>query len=258
MTTVGTYGVGLAAAVLSFDSLRGLAELLGFREQLTPLFPIAVDMYAAVVTRVWLGAGRHGRRVRAWAQLNAWLAIALSVAGNALYHALIAGYGAKKVVDRATGAVTYHVNPVIIVLVSAVPPVVLGLVVHLRTLITFERNTEKPAPAAPSPTPVDVDRPGGAEVVDAEPVDDGPGAALLPAQLVVDEALSFADGAERKAHALAELARLAAGGVDLSAAGFNQAMAVRYGVTVSSVEKWKQAWQRQQANALPPAMGRRG
>jgi hypothetical protein len=138
------------------------------------------------------------------------------------------------------------------VLVSAVPPVVLGLVVHLRTLITSENNAQTPlAPAAPSPTSVEVDRTRETEVVDAEPVDE------LFAPGPTEEALSFADGAERKAHALAELARLADAGVDLSAAGFNQAMAARYGVTVSSVEKWKRAWQGQ-AKALPPAMGAGG
>ena len=100
----GTYGgmlaVAVAAAVLSFSALAGLAELAGVaaglplpaggRFRLAWLLPIAVDAYAVTATRVWLRTAGTGR-TRGYARRNAVGAIpALSVAGNAAFYALTA------------------------------------------------------------------------------------------------------------------------------------------------------------------------
>lgn len=92
----GTYGgmlaVALAAAVLSFSALAGLAELAGVTASVQPdpggwvfrsawLLPIAVDAYAVTATRVWLRTAGTGR-TRGYARRNA---IGLSVAGNAAF-----------------------------------------------------------------------------------------------------------------------------------------------------------------------------
>ena len=97
----GTYGgmlaVAVAAAVLSFSALSGLAELAGVtaglplpaggRFRLAWLLPIAVDAYAVTATRVWLRTAGT-TRTRAYARRNAVGAIGLSVTGNAAYHAV--------------------------------------------------------------------------------------------------------------------------------------------------------------------------
>ena len=111
--------VAAAAAVLSFDALRGLALLCGFAPWLAWLLPVTIDAGAGAGAVAWLG--RHdgaGRR------FGRWLALALlatSVAGNALGHALAA----------------YATRPHwgVVVAVSAVAPAVLGAVVHLAVLI---------------------------------------------------------------------------------------------------------------------------
>jgi hypothetical protein len=251
LTTVGTFGVGGAAAALSFDSLRGLAELLGFRPVLTFLFPLAIDLYALVVTRVWLGAGDHGKDVRAWAARNTWLSILLSVAGNALYHALISGIWSHEVKDP-NGIVHIHVDAPIIVIVSAVPPIVLGLVVHLRTIITRDRNAIDEVAAASSDEAATTQQTAPAPealegvVVDAEPLNEEPAtppsALAMPALPAIEPSQDPRKQVEqRRRMAIEELQRLKTEGKDLSVAGFNQAFANRYRVSVPTVEKWKQA-----------------
>jgi hypothetical protein len=111
--------VAAAAAVLSFDALRGLALLCGFARPLAWLLPVVVDAGAAAGSLVWLG-GRAPRPARRFAR---WLALVLlgsSVAANALSHGL-AAYGARPAWW-------------VVVLVSGVAPAVLGAVVHLAVL----------------------------------------------------------------------------------------------------------------------------
>ncbi len=150
----GTYGgmlaVAVAAAVLSFSALSGLAELAGVtaglplpaggRFRLAWLLPIAVDAYAVTATRVWLRTAGTAR-TRAYARRNAVGAIGLSVAGNAAYHALTAAGVASLADVRAGWAV--------VVAVSAVPPVLLGLVGHLHALVSDDHGSAiAPAPVA--------------------------------------------------------------------------------------------------------------
>lgn len=153
----GTYGgmlaVAVAAAVLSFSALAGLAELAGVSGavplpagggfRLAWLLPIAVDAYAVTATRVWLRTAGTVR-TRRYARRNAIGAIALSVAGNAAYHALTAA-GVTSLADVRAGWV-------VVVAVSAVPPVMLGLVGHLHALVSEDH---RPTPAAsPAAGPV--------------------------------------------------------------------------------------------------------
>ena len=111
--------VAAAAAVLSFDALRGLALLCGFAPWLAWLLPVTIDAGAGAGAVAWLG-----RRAGPGRRFGRWLALALlatSVAGNALGHALAA----------------YATRPHwgVVVAVSAVAPAVLGAVVHLAVLI---------------------------------------------------------------------------------------------------------------------------
>jgi hypothetical protein len=156
----GTYGgmlaVAVAAAVLSFSALAGLAELAGVtatvplpaggRFRLAWLLPIAIDAYAVTATRVWLRTGATAR-TRIYARRNAIGAIALSVAGNAAYHALDAAGITSLMEARAGWAV--------VVAVSAVPPVMLGLVGHLHALVSDDSRptTTTTAPAGPPAVP---------------------------------------------------------------------------------------------------------
>ena len=160
----GTYGgmlaVAIAAAVLSFSALAGLAELAGVTStlplpaggqfRLAWLLPIAVDAYAVTATRVWLRTAGTAR-TRGYARRNAAGAIALSVAGNAAYHALDAA-GVTSLVDVRAGWA-------VVVAVSAVPPVMLGLVGHLHALVSDD-SRPAPVPAVVAPPLVQPSRTG--------------------------------------------------------------------------------------------------
>jgi hypothetical protein len=153
------FAVAVAAAVLSFSALAGLAELAGVtadvplpaggRFRLAWLLPIAVDAYAVTATRVWLRTAGTAR-TRGYARRNAIGAIGLSVAGNAAFHALVAA-GVVSLADVPAGWA-------VIVAVSAVPPVMLGLVGHLHALVSDDHRTAatpppagRPAATAPAP-----------------------------------------------------------------------------------------------------------
>lgn len=108
-----------AAAVLSFAALDELGALCGFGA-LSPLLPVVIDAGAAAGSVAWLARG--GGEARSFGRILALLLLGSSVAGNALSHALSA----------------YAVTPTwgVVVAVSAVPPAVLGAVVHLAVLAT--------------------------------------------------------------------------------------------------------------------------
>ncbi len=129
--------VAAAAAVLSFAALRDLALLCGFSRNLGWLLPVVVDAGAAAGSRVWLG-GREAGPARRFARALALGLLTLSVAANALGHGLAA----------------YRLAPPwwVVVVVSAIPPAVLGAVVHLAVLV----GRPEPAPA-PSVTAEDED-----------------------------------------------------------------------------------------------------
>lgn len=117
---LGMTVTAISAAVSSFSGLRSLAAATGWPEALSPLFPLTVDAYAMTATRVWLSGSTGSERARRFARWNAIMAIGLSLVGNAVWH-LIA-------------AQVLAVSWVIVVLVGAVPPAVLGLLSHLAVL----------------------------------------------------------------------------------------------------------------------------
>ncbi|GAA5174942.1 hypothetical protein GCM10023321_79880 [Pseudonocardia eucalypti] len=124
-----------SAAVASFSGLRGLAAAAGWPEHLAWLLPVTVDAYAMTSTRLWLAGRARHTRTRRFAAANALGAIAGSVVGNAIYHAL------------STGLLT--VTWPIVVSVGAVPAAVLGLIAHLHALHTGVDAPEVDLPDVP-------------------------------------------------------------------------------------------------------------
>ncbi|MFD8034679.1 DUF2637 domain-containing protein [Streptomyces sp. NPDC059717] len=133
----GMGAVGLAAAASSYAALQDLAVRTGWWPWLSWLLPLTTDAYAMTAVRVWLGHSTRNRRARAWAKANAIGAIVLSVAGNA--------------VDHAIASHVIAVSWPLIVAVSAIPPVVLGLLVHMAHLRTLP--PADPAPSTPAIQP---------------------------------------------------------------------------------------------------------
>lgn len=130
ITRIGLAVVGVAAAVLSFSALSDLARLCGIKGAvelpngwtfpLAWLLPITVDVLAAVATRVWL-RNQAAREAVVFARRSAWAAIVGTVVGNAYHGALIESGSAPPLLAC--------------VVVSAVPAVVLGDLVHLAVLV---------------------------------------------------------------------------------------------------------------------------
>lgn len=145
----GMGAVGAAAAASSYAALQDLAVRTGWWIQLSWLLPLTIDAYAMTAVRVWLGKSTRNDHARAWAKANAIGAIVLSVAGNAVDHAI-----AARVIPAGWP---------LIVAVSAVPPIVLGLLVHMAHLRTLP-----PAPLADGSTPA------AAEGQEHPPVGDAP------------------------------------------------------------------------------------
>lgn len=125
-TDLGIVVVGLAAAILTFTTLRGLAQLVGFRDVLFGvlpsawLLPVTIDAAGVVAARVWLRRLGPPAAVT-FARWLTWACILGSVAGNAGAHVLA----------------EFAITPPwwVVVLVTAVPAATLGAVVHLGTLV---------------------------------------------------------------------------------------------------------------------------
>lgn len=111
------------AAAISFPTIYGLARLIGFDYRLAYLLPAAIDGYA--VTSIWFG-----RRVRIAhpaakaARRNSRLALAITIACNALYHLLTLGGDLIPAWARIT----------LLVAVSSLPPFLVDRLLHLRAL----------------------------------------------------------------------------------------------------------------------------
>lgn len=144
---LGMTVTAMSAAVSSFSGLRSLAAATGWPEALSPLFPLTVDAYTMTATRVWLSGSTGSERARRFARWNAIMAIGLSLVGNAVWH-LIA-------------AQVLAVSWVIVVLVGAVPPAVLGLLSHLAVL-----RSQSEAPRVP---PVEDDQDEPEDTAEATP-----------------------------------------------------------------------------------------
>lgn len=137
----GIWVVGLTAAVASWAGWVGLAKMCGWTDavnmrvvhfQLAWLLPIAVDVYALTGFRVWLRVDWASETTRNYARLSTFAAIGLGVAGNGGYHLMVSlGW------TVAPGAV--------VVLVSSLPPIMLGAVAHLSAIATRDRTSPRPA-----------------------------------------------------------------------------------------------------------------
>ena len=172
--TVLRYGGTAAlvcAAASSAVSLFWLAVLVGWPSALAWLLPASLDVYAG--TSLFVGyrlpvrhpAARSARR-------NARFALGLSVASNAIYHALVLFGSAWPV----------WVHDSLLVAVSALPPIVVERLLHLRSKVGNGVAATVPAATAATATPGPVARipaPVPAAAV-AVPPATAPAAALPP------------------------------------------------------------------------------
>lgn len=118
VTWCGLAVVGGAAAALSYSALDELAQLCGIRWHY--LLPATIDVFAATATRIWLRRAAHPDAVR-YARTAAWCAIVVTIAGNATHGWLTE---------------SHLVAPWwLIVIVSALPAIALGALVHLAVLV---------------------------------------------------------------------------------------------------------------------------
>ena len=126
-----------AAAVLSFDALRSLALAVAIPAHLAWLLPLAVDAGAAVSCATWLG-GRTDRHTARVAGAMTWALLAVTVLGNA----------------GQLGMHAHGITPPwwVAVLVGAIPPAIVGAVVHLVVLLV-RRAPEHAVPEPPDPEP---------------------------------------------------------------------------------------------------------
>jgi len=145
----GTAALACAAAS-SAVSLYWLAILVGWPAALAWLLPASLDVYAG--TSLYVGYRLPVRHPAAKsARRNARFALSLSVASNAIYHALVLFGSAWPV----------WVHDTLLVAVSALPPIVVERLLHLRSKVgNGGAATPLPATAtgnsslAATPTPV--------------------------------------------------------------------------------------------------------
>lgn len=127
------------AAVLSFNSSRDLADMCGFHDWLSWVWPVCLDAVAYTSTRIWLSRTTDND-TRRYARLLALIAISLSLGANGLDLFL----NVEKL------------SPVwgVVLLVGAIPPATLAAVIHMlvmrRGLVTT-RKARTAKPAAPAP-----------------------------------------------------------------------------------------------------------
>lgn len=141
----------IAAMVLSFSNLVGLALMVGFDGRVAWLLPVAIDITIISSTLVWLGRGAPAQAFR-YAKRLALLAILTSVLAGATYHGLLPG-------DRWWLAS----------IVASIPSALLAALVHLGALLA-RAGEVPPAPTeAASPPPVPTPEPGEGLVTIVEP-----------------------------------------------------------------------------------------
>jgi hypothetical protein len=135
VTWIGLSVVLAAAAVLSFSALAELAAMVGMSRTLAWLFPVCTDAGVAVSTAVWLSR-RHNPDAQRFARRLTWALLALTVAGNATHQGL-----------AAAGMIPPWW---VAVLVGAIPPGVVGAVVHVAVLVGRGTDTSQSPPARPT------------------------------------------------------------------------------------------------------------
>ncbi len=131
-TWAGLSLVLMAAAVLSFAALRDLELAVDIPVNLAWLLPIAVDAGAAVSCAAWLST-TSSPEVARFARSLTWSLLGLTVVANAASQ----GMTAAEIVPPWWAAVA----------VGAIPPAVLGAVVHLAVLAGRQGDTGRPVTA---------------------------------------------------------------------------------------------------------------
>jgi hypothetical protein len=143
------------AAGISFPNLYALGRIAGLPVYLAPLLPLSIDAYAYVA--MWFADQVPARHpARASALRNGAVALAMSVACNVLDRFLV----------LAGAMVQPLLRDVLLSAVFALPPFIVGRVLHLRALADGGADAAAPAasaaperrPAAP-PAPQDADPP---------------------------------------------------------------------------------------------------
>jgi hypothetical protein len=150
-----------AAAAMSFQTLLGLARILGYARWNSPLLPLSLDVYAATAISVGYRIPA-GHRARTTATTNAALALALTVCCNGLYHWLA----------LAGPTISTHLRTELLVAVSALPPIVVERILHLQRAVSSGPGTEPPGTERHAQSVPD---PARATRVPARPVAPAPG-----------------------------------------------------------------------------------
>jgi len=144
-TYAGISVVAFAAAVMSFaawselGALVGITQTLGHKLYLAWLLPVSVDAYAVTTARVWLRSTTASDETRGFARRSSLAAIGLSIAGNGLYHFIVAVHMTR-----------WPWWPLIVVLVSGIPALQLGLALHLAALVGRDRRQATSGPSVAS------------------------------------------------------------------------------------------------------------
>lgn len=133
---IGGTVVLLCAAGISFPTLYALGRLIGLPKALAVLLPVSIDAYAYIA--MWF-ADRvpAGHPARDSALRNGAGALAMSVACNVLDRLLV----------LAGAMMQPWVRDVLLSLVAALPPFIVGRVLHLRALADGNGEQETPATA---------------------------------------------------------------------------------------------------------------
>lgn len=138
VTWAGLAVVAGAAAVLSFATVRDLADSAGYPPNLGWLLPVVIDATAVVGSRIWLaGIGCPGA-IR-YARALALAAAAVTIGANVLQHGLTA----------------YHQTPPwwLVAALAAIPPTALVAVAHQVALLTRTHSPDTPEPGEHSADP---------------------------------------------------------------------------------------------------------
>lgn len=147
VTWAGLAVVAGAAAVLSFATVRDLADAAGYPPRLAWLLPVVIDATAVVGSRIWLGAAGAPGAV-SYARALALAAAVVTIGANVLQHGL---------------AAHQQVPPWwLVAALAAIPPTALVAVAHQVALLTRpHRSDQQTLVEAPGdlgnrePSPVD-------------------------------------------------------------------------------------------------------
>lgn len=134
------------AAVLSFNSSRDLADMCGFHDWLSWVWPVCLDAVAYTSTRIWLSRNTDND-TRRYARGLALIAICLSLGANGL--------------DLFLSVEKLAPLWGVVLLVGAIPPAMLAAVIHMlvmrrglsaaRKPRTMKATAPAPKKAAPPP-----------------------------------------------------------------------------------------------------------